>query len=185
MIVVVLIIGVLAAILLPVFSHPYPVSPRTICRSNLKQIGLGFWQYTQDTNDRFPDVAGVGGWASAVQPYLKSWQIFHCPAVESKRAEETTDYFYNARLSRANREKIEDSAASILLAEGAGGQTPDYALSQLPAAWRTDETSPAHRHFKTANYLFVDGHVKSLKVAEITLDKPGENRPTFLVGWSR
>ena len=184
-IVIAMILAILAAILFPVFSHPYLVSPRSNCQSNLKQIGLGFWQYTEDYDDRFPAVAASGGWAMAAQPYIKSWQIFHCPSANSGGAERITDYFTNSRLACTKRENIEDPGISILAGDGMARQLPNSSLSQLPAKWRADKASPAWRHIKMANYLFADGHVKSIKPAKITLDKPRAGHPTFLLGWSR
>ncbi len=49
------------------------------CQSNLKQIGLGLIQYTQDYDERYPLATSKGseyGWAQEIQPYLKSLQIF-------------------------------------------------------------------------------------------------------------
>lgn len=182
---VLLILAVLAAILFPVLApRPHHSSPSASCRSNLKQIGLGFLQYIQDYDEKFPAVAASGGWANAVQPYVKTWQIFHCPSAQSQRDAQTTDYYFNARLSGVKQEKIESTADSILAGEGASGKTPDYSLMQLPDAWRTDEKSPAYRHNGVANTLFVDGRVRSLKPKKITLDKPGKNNPTFLLGRS-
>ena len=185
MIVVVLILAVFAAILFPIFTHPNRNSPRSQCQSNLKQIGLGFLMYAQDTNDHLPAVAASGGWVNAAQPYIKTWYVFHCRATNSNRDEQITDYYMNARLSGVNTRNIENVGISILLGDGTANQAPDYSLMQLPEAWRVDETSPAWRHLETANYLFADGHVKSLKPEKITLDKPGKNNPTFLPGWSR
>ena len=186
MIVVVAIMLILAAILFPVLSsHPHSHGGSASCRSNLKQIGLGFLMYAQDYNEKFPAVAASGGWGNAVQPYIKTWYVFHCPSSQSKGAEQTTDYFLNARLSGVKQTKIEALELSILIADGRGGQPLNYSLSQLPDAWRKDEKSPAWRHLDMANYLFADGHVKPLKPKQVTLDKPGKNNPTFLLGWNR
>ena len=138
--------------------------------------------YAQDYNGRFPAVAASGGWANAVQPYVKSWQVFHCPSATGRNDEPTTDYYMNARLSNVDQNKVEARELSILLGEGLGGQSPKYSLMQLPNAWRKDEKSPAWRHLEMANYLFADGHVKSLKPEWVTLDKPGKNHSTFLLG---
>lgn len=85
--VVVAIIALLAAILFPVFSRARENGRRASCQSNLKQIALGIAQYTQDYDERFPMVFGTGsaipgpyGWADAVQPYIKSLQIYQCPS---------------------------------------------------------------------------------------------------------
>lgn len=54
LLVVIAIIAVLAAILFPVFGRARENARRTSCLSNLKQIGLGMLQYTQDFDDMVP-----------------------------------------------------------------------------------------------------------------------------------
>src|SRR5690349_12144108 len=54
LLVVIAIIALLAAILFPVFARARENARRASCQSNLKQIGLGFHQYTQDYDDRLP-----------------------------------------------------------------------------------------------------------------------------------
>ena len=184
LIVVVAIFGILAAILFPVFTRPSHHGGRiSSCRSNLKQIGLTFIQYAQDYDEKSPPIANAraGYWAGSLQPYVKSWQIFQCPSDASGAALKTTDYYYNARLAQLTIEKITAPSLTILAGEGTGNQLPLYHLRQLPDAWRENENSPATRHGDVANYLFADGHTKWLEPEQITLDKPSENRPTFLV----
>ena len=88
LLVVIAIISILAAILFPVFARARENARRASCQSNLKQIGLGVMQYTQDYDEKFPQYnwggsttpLGHGGWANTLQPYLKSVQIFQCPS---------------------------------------------------------------------------------------------------------
>lgn len=54
LLVVIAIIAILAAILFPVFSRARENARRASCMSNLKQIGLGTLQYTQDFDERYP-----------------------------------------------------------------------------------------------------------------------------------
>ncbi len=54
LLVVIAIISILASILFPVFARARENARRTNCMSNLKQIGLGFMQYTQDYDEKFP-----------------------------------------------------------------------------------------------------------------------------------
>lgn len=54
LLVVIAIIAILAAILFPVFARARDNARRASCMSNLKQIGLGFMQYTQDYDERYP-----------------------------------------------------------------------------------------------------------------------------------
>lgn len=54
LLVVISIIAVLAAILFPVFARARENARRASCLSNLKQVGLGIMQYTQDYDERYP-----------------------------------------------------------------------------------------------------------------------------------
>ena len=91
LLVVIAIIAILAAILFPVFARARENARRTSCTSNLKQIGLGLIQYSQDYDEQMPmdqfgpdnDQSGYGGnykWMDAAFPYIKSEQIFDCPS---------------------------------------------------------------------------------------------------------
>ncbi len=96
LLVVIAIIAILASILFPVFARARENARRASCQSNLKQIALGVFQYTQDYDERFPlrlvnasgdpvvsngaNASNPFGWADSLQPYLKSTQIFQCPS---------------------------------------------------------------------------------------------------------
>src|SRR5438093_7190091 len=92
LLVVIAIIAILAAILFPVFARARENARRSSCLSNLKQIGLGIMQYTQDYDEQFPKAwrgSGNGGsdatdkskWMDMIFPYVKSEQIFNCPSM--------------------------------------------------------------------------------------------------------
>ncbi|MDQ3813055.1 MAG: DUF1559 domain-containing protein [Armatimonadota bacterium] len=90
LLVVIAIIALLAAILFPVFARARENARRTSCQSNLKQIGIGLMQYTQDYDEMFPmamrNAAGDNNspWHVLVQPYVKSVQLFACPSNTNK-----------------------------------------------------------------------------------------------------
>jgi len=54
LLVVIAIISILAAILFPVFARARENARRSSCMSNMKQIGLGLMQYTQDNDEHYP-----------------------------------------------------------------------------------------------------------------------------------
>jgi len=101
LLVVIAIISILAAILFPVFARARENARRASCMSNLKQIGLGIMQYTQDYDEHLPSsyLTGptgttpfiypdgsphqIGSWRFAIFPYVKSVQVFNCPSADS------------------------------------------------------------------------------------------------------
>jgi prepilin-type N-terminal cleavage/methylation domain-containing protein/prepilin-type processing-associated H-X9-DG protein len=89
MLIVVAVVGILAALLLPVLERAREDGRRASCQSNLRQIGMGLQQYLQDFDDTYPNVFFGGSWPGeyrwmdAVSPYLKSEQIFVCPSAET------------------------------------------------------------------------------------------------------
>ena len=80
LLVVIAIIAILAAILFPVFARARENARKLSCQSNLKQIGLGILQYTQDYDERLPGrVNGsfeANSWKRVIYPYVKSTQLF-------------------------------------------------------------------------------------------------------------
>lgn len=144
LLVVIAIIAILSSILFPVFARARESARKSSCLSNVKQIGLGFMQYFQDNDDRFPQTkADLGAelpWAQAsMQPYLKSTQILRCSSDSSPEWQSNnrvTSYslngFFHAvatpvepaqvmnDLKRSHIGSIQTAAEVVLLAE-----TPD------------------------------------------------------------
>jgi prepilin-type N-terminal cleavage/methylation domain-containing protein len=52
LLVVIAIIAILAAILFPVFAQARESARKTVCLSNVKEMGLGMMMYTQDYDER-------------------------------------------------------------------------------------------------------------------------------------
>jgi prepilin-type N-terminal cleavage/methylation domain-containing protein/prepilin-type processing-associated H-X9-DG protein len=104
LLVVIAIIAVLAAILFPVFARARENARRTSCQSNLKQIGLGLLQYTQDYDETLTlsfygssgdsNNAGNYKWMDAIFPYVKSEQLFTCPSDSAVNRE----YLYHRKI---------------------------------------------------------------------------------------
>ena len=92
LLIVIAIIGILAALLLPVLSAAKEKARRTICLNNLRQVNLGIRMYSDDANDTSPS---VGQSTNHVRFYYKALmqgyvslngtpspqdKVFACPA---------------------------------------------------------------------------------------------------------
>lgn len=239
LLVVIAIIAILAAILFPVFARARENARRSSCQSNLKQIGLGLVQYSQDYDEMFLNAGNDGGaliWGDLVQPYIKSIQVMECPSNTVRdfsyrpAAQRTTGYevgSYSMNSSYADQQVTPDSwtppvtytwgSDTILRAtklsqvgDAAGtlwvcevvphqngglscwtsfgippnleqtnpGGIPEVTTVGHPNArglkmlgGRTNpndaESFPVARHLDTMNILFVDGHVKAMKLENL------------------
>ncbi|RYZ85274.1 MAG: DUF1559 domain-containing protein [Proteobacteria bacterium] len=175
LLVVIAIIAILAAILFPVFGRARENARRSSCQSNLKQMALGLKQYTQDYDEKFPLAANsanttagyASAWAPAIQPYIKSLQLFQCPSDDDKNGVSTdpsqegySDYWYNAALSltwaggaaapdyRAsgiNEAALLNSSLTIMLGEGDGNNlsTGSYRANGCTLAGAMNAAGPA------------------------------------------
>lgn len=100
LLIVIAVIGVLAAVLFPVFAKAREQGKSASCLSNLKQIGLGLVAYTTDFDETEPcgvDRYGrMNGWIEQIYPYIGSDSVFHCP--DDPTANAGSSYGINANL---------------------------------------------------------------------------------------
>ena len=206
LLVVIAIIAILAAILFPVFARARENARRSSCSSNMKQIGLGIIQYTQDYDEKYPMryYGGAGArqeansWRRQIYPYVKSSQLFSCPS-NSQNATDANDsttanlnsagfdpnttprfkrsYVINgtanvggttpAEYNRsASLSAISDSSGTVLVCEfGASADPIDsfWPVGDIAATEFAKSTVSFPGHLGNSNFLFCDGHVKSLK----------------------
>jgi len=175
LLVVIAIIAILAAILFPVFARARENARRSSCQSNLKQIGLACFQYTQDYDEMLvPNFRQYGPgtftmWNKLVQPYAKSTQIFSCPSSDIQPHFDFGDtppseanaygrpWYFDQDISSA---KLSNVAGTIFAGEGTNRliSTADMTIGAEPMGSR----KVLYRHLDTANFLFCDGHVKAL-----------------------
>jgi prepilin-type N-terminal cleavage/methylation domain-containing protein/prepilin-type processing-associated H-X9-DG protein len=171
LLVVIAIIAILAAILFPVFARARENARRSSCSSNLKQIGLGLMQYTQDYDEKYirfgeNNSGGVPNWTQAVQPYVKSTQMFVCPSNPNSGANKAAAGTYQG-IAYPEIRRSYGMNRNAPLSEGsvASPATKIY-VSESVAEWDLEVVGELDRHWAghlaTANYLYFDGHVKSL-----------------------
>jgi prepilin-type processing-associated H-X9-DG protein len=193
LLVVIAIIAILAAILFPVFARARENARRASCQSNMKQIGLGVMQYTQDYDEKYPirdhGTGAAGGVWVNLQPYLKSEQIYQCPSetngppsgatIADRALGGFTDYSINLYTQRVSGNGAEnnpqslssiDETALVVYAFERGNSDgremqggSAYTGGSLFARIGNHNPASSIRHLDGANYLFCDGHVKWLR----------------------
>jgi prepilin-type N-terminal cleavage/methylation domain-containing protein/prepilin-type processing-associated H-X9-DG protein len=189
LLVVIAIIAILAAILFPVFARARENARRASCQSNLKQIGLGIMQYTQDYDEKMPNYSfaysGDIMWQPVIQPYVKSTQLFSCPSnTMTDNAEGTyspgpirAHYVGNILGCGGDPWSSPSTCQGVFGGRNSGGvalsdiQNPATTLAVMENVTGTmiypDYSWSVGRlfvgHLSTSNYLFADGHVKALK----------------------
>ncbi|RYX80761.1 DUF1559 domain-containing protein [bacterium] len=186
LLVVIAIIAILASILFPVFARARENARRSSCQSNLKQIGLGFAQYTQDYDEKLPPYTiglGYGNWnyfsasaetarttrvfqpeRGAIYPYVKSSQIYICPS-DTLGQVSGNSYGISSCMLGPSISSFQSSALYVLLSEESR-DTPSMANDYLgsdDAYINATSNYIANRHFDGSNVLFLDGHVKYMR----------------------
>lgn len=180
LLVVITIIAILAATLFPVFGRARENARRSSCQSNLKQIGIGIAQYTQDYDERYlPTSTSRLNWGQLAQPYIKSEQVFAC----SSNTKATTgamalggvgvtpipiSYALNYHVGRTGGTignaltlaSISSPSQKILVSEQQVGEEGSGWPDWLGTQW---ENNGFAGHMGTWNVLFADGHVKAMR----------------------
>jgi len=217
LLVVIAIIALLAAILFPVFARARENARRTSCQSNLKQIGIGITQYTQDYDEIFPPARRLTGlpspddwvpWHALIQPYVKSTQLFACPSNSARNSNLNKTPSVVNNVPAIPRSYVcngrGSNAAAIVGSTGPTSTTtpmrPDTQAAALadigsptqlvlvtearnradPETWFSDNGTGSGNqqifggHLQTVNFLFADGHVKSMKASQ-TIPPSGVN----------
>lgn len=190
LLVVIAIIGLLAAILFPVFSRVRAKAKQSQCISNERQIGLAVTQYVQDFDETYPFAytypVGIS-WQTALSPYLTNTQVLVCPANRrptSYTLNSKSTYTVNHVTSNLNGIfGYQDQWGVMSPAKSSEVQLPATTIAVLETNWNNANFSPATPyysaasgpagptvnislyagHFGMTNYLFADGHVKSLQ----------------------
>jgi len=197
LLVVIVIIGLLAALLLPALVGARRRAQAAVCQSNLRQISLGFMLYTSDYDGVYPAAADpvstvpyvwlwMGrGWRAVLGPYLlrgisaENPSVLICPGdATSREAYESTSYGYSMAFyhSAAQIDAMSAPADTYSAPRPPVGQRGGNVLH--PAAkGLAGEWLSTHRPLPTdggwwswegsRSFVFADGHANFLAATRI------------------
>lgn len=200
LLVVIAIIAILAAILFPVFGRARENARRSSCQSNLKQIGLGLAQYTQDYDERFP-LSCYGSstdqldWSSRMAAYMgtrtslgSSPSIFRCPSDTVTRDSWVGP---SARSYAAPNTIISHGNLPWSGTDYSSGYWPGRNLAQFPSPATTlalVEAPTTTNALGNVNGMFSSGPKKSGAnsgtIVAQEADSMGVTTPIHLEGWN-
>ena len=189
LLVVIAVIGVLAAILLPAIQHSRAAARRTSCKSNLRQIGLAVLQFADTHRGEFPENAHAGerrSWVYTLAPYLEDVDAIRICPDDPKGADrvlvKSTSYIINGYLTAKRQDairkltKLKATSKTIMVFEGSEQRDLSFAKEHShPWGWFSETNLHADtvlaamkaevqtdRHDGVAHYLYADGHVDSI-----------------------
>ena len=165
LLVVIAVIGALAALLLPVFGRVQESGRATVCLSNLHQIGVALQLYVQDNRNRLPVMRDKSLTTTNSLPspdlvlsnYLGNIRVLKCPSDRGNLFQSTgSSYSWNSLLNGQN--------ADHLVALGL-----HFDDHQIPLMFDKQKFHLARGPTKAVNYLYADGHIKNLLTVEGTI----------------
>ncbi|MDR1280803.1 MAG: prepilin-type N-terminal cleavage/methylation domain-containing protein [Opitutaceae bacterium] len=188
---VITIIGILAAIIIPVTGKVRDSARSVRCISNGRQIAQALLIQREDNRGRFLDRGDSGnydGWIERVResdPGLRARDLFACPMDNVVRADpalEKRSYALNAwavgyNIEPGSKYRIKrwhtpsNPSQLVMLSEYAGSSPNNTIPPSAPGKWSTGNmvlfgtygTSKLHRSGTSTMHAFFDGHVEIIK----------------------
>lgn len=202
LLIVIAIIGILAAILFPAFARARENARRTSCLNNMKQIGLGLMQYTQDYDEKMPMFVPQMGnfinnfntntdptfinWQRAIYPYTKSYQINVCPSATPAAGTagpngiNATNYTGNGVVMQKGLSLAAIDEVSTVIAVQERDMithTAELYPDAYGGKYRYWLLGDNVLHFNGSNLLFCDGHAKWKSIPNICVKDFGLVEP--------
>ena len=183
LLVTIAVVAILAALLFPSISQIVARGKSLKCLSNLRQIGGAFHLYANDNNGMFPPLnAGSGDtstWMIRLAPYVgvndgvlglaplaRAVPPFICPEWKMD-ASRKVSYAVNVNILRPslnwNYRRMNVPQSSTFLVVEIAANTDNFNPSI------DGDVSRRHPN-KSANFLYVDGHVENLKEPGLSTD---------------
>jgi prepilin-type processing-associated H-X9-DG protein/prepilin-type N-terminal cleavage/methylation domain-containing protein len=171
LLVVIAVIGLLAALLLPALSKSKERAQRIRCASNLRQVLMAAFMFADDHEDLFPaqegdglPVAAIGGdgknFYDMLMPYLQNPDVWICLATKQVPGR-LMSYHMNGLIITSNgfpSAAIGRPSDTLLIGES-GGTRWDHAFLRPDQVGGYLYDRPQLTHNGGGNVAFADGHV--------------------------
>jgi prepilin-type processing-associated H-X9-DG protein len=194
--VVIAIIGVLVGLLLPAVQNARASARSASCKNNMRQIGLALLQYCNSHKGEFPvrnhDTELDKSWIYVLAPHLEGVDAIRiCPEDpfwQERLTSKASSYVINEYLTALeipdlvrNINMITATSQSMAVFEISDEQDPapkyEHAhtsqwFKQINIDWgrvedKVRDDIQLDRHFHSAHYLYLDGHVEVLPDEQI------------------
>jgi prepilin-type N-terminal cleavage/methylation domain-containing protein/prepilin-type processing-associated H-X9-DG protein len=189
LLVVVAIIGVLVSLLLPAIQASRAAARRTACKSNIRQLGIGIYQFAGTHRGYFPENAHAGvlrSWVYTLAPYLEDVDAIRICPDDPKGADrvlvKSTSYIINGYLTSTRQDairklsKLKATSKTITVFEGSDDRDLSFSREHShPWVWFSEASVrdgkvlqvmkgevQVDRHDGAAHYLYADGHVEPI-----------------------
>ena len=175
---VIVVIGVLAAILMPVAGQLREGAMNVRCIGNLRMVGIALNAYADEHQQLYPPTfssvrnpPNKNTWMTAVETYAgyppkssggapkpRAMEVFYCPKMtEEDRSGRRVGYFYNTAVTGVTVPRRSLSLQTFLVIEGSPANSDSLRASAFLA-------NPPKRHpMGAVNFLCVDGRVETLR----------------------
>jgi len=161
LLVVMAIIGILAAVLLPVLSRGKESGRVAACQGNLHQIGVALTVYVDENQNLMPTMydqpltnapTNLPVINVVLAAQLGSPQVLRCPSDNARIFELTgSSYAWNSLVNGQNADRLQVLNLSL---------TP----TRIPLVFDKQSFHAALGSKHAVNYLYADGHIKNLLI---------------------
>jgi prepilin-type N-terminal cleavage/methylation domain-containing protein/prepilin-type processing-associated H-X9-DG protein len=181
LVVVIAIIAILAGLLLPVLGRTKESGKAAACLSNLHQIGIALQLYVQDNNNHLPYMRDKSLTTTNEYPppdlvlsnYLGNLNILKCPS--DVWSSDKPKPLPQAGLTWFDQTGSSFSWNSLLNGEDAEHLSAlglSFDPHQMPLMYDKEKFHQARGPKKEVNFLYADGHLKSLLEMAGTMKQP-------------